>query len=65
MVMPIDAKRGRFMKADEKKRAAEAEEFRMREFAKPSSRDRPAWMEDKNALPRKPPTRSGKPYEAR
>jgi hypothetical protein len=61
MVMPIDAKRSRFMKREEKERIAAADGARMKELAKPSSRDRPAWMDRKDLLPKAPPTKSGRP----
>lgn len=65
MVMPIDQKRGRFTKRSEKERIAAADEARMRELVKPSTRDRPDWMSDKSSLPMRPPTKTGKPYEGR
>lgn len=64
MPTPVDAKRGRFMKRGEKEKRAAADEFRMKELAKPSGREPPEWFENRAALPMRPPTRSGRPYEA-
>ena len=63
MVRPIDAKRGRFMNRSEKERIAAADEFRLKELSKPTTTERPDWFENRAALPKRPPTKSGRPYE--
>jgi len=64
MVAPVDARRGKGPTRAQKQQRAEADEYRLREMSKPSGGEQPAWFRDRSLLPRRPPTRSGRPYEA-
>lgn len=60
-MQPIDAPRVRRPNARAQEKRAYAAEKAMAEATVATGRERPAWMRDKTLLPRKPPTKTGRP----
>lgn len=63
MPAPVDS-RNRFMRTPpnvQKAREQAAHDAHMAELSRPTGRDRPAWMSNKDLLPKSPPTRTGRP----